>query len=92
VRSLGRHDQHLIPAQLHGVVAGCPAAAPIEDDERLRVGMHVQADPFPRRRPYDEDRDPDTGARQPFEERRGRAELHLVEIEHIHTGPNATSP
>ena len=86
MRRLRRNDEHLIRTQFDDVVTGRPAPAPFEEDEGLRVGMHVEIHPLARRRPHDEDRDADAGARQSLEERGAGAELHLVEIEDLHRG------
>ena len=54
MRRLRRHDQDLMCFQLDDVFAGGPAAAPLEEDERLRVGVHVQVHTLAGRRPNDE--------------------------------------
>ena len=86
MRRLRRDDEHLVRVQVDDTVAGGPASASFEEDEGFRVGMHVEIHPLARRSPYDEDRDANAGARQPLEQRRRGAELHLVEIEDVHSG------
>ena len=81
---LGRHHEHLIRMQVDDVAAGRPAALAFEQDEGLRVRMHVEPDAPVRRRPHDEHRDADAGPRKPLEERGGGAEPHVVEIEDVH--------
>jgi hypothetical protein len=83
VRRLRRHDEHLIRVQLHGLITGGPGAATFEEDERLRVWVHMELHQRARRRPDDEDRNPDAGARKSLEQRRGGAELQLVEVEDV---------
>ena len=58
VRRVRRHDEHLIRVQLHDLITGCPSAGTFEEDERLRVWMHMELHRRARRRPDDEDRIP----------------------------------
>ena len=47
MRRLRRDDEHLVRVQLDDTFAGRPASAPFEEDEGLRVGMHVEIHPLP---------------------------------------------
>jgi hypothetical protein len=79
---------HVVPKSRGGesvwenVVTSC-SPCNLRKGNRLPHEVHMELHQHARRCPDDEDRNPDAGARKSLEQRRGGAELELVEVEDV---------